>query len=48
MLKTEVNDTSREGENARLPAMTAMLIPGLERHPELPKWDLLIRSASAL
>ena len=29
MLKTAVHDPSREGENARLPAMTAMLIPGL-------------------
>ena len=29
VLKTEVNGTSRKGENARLPAMTAMLIPGL-------------------
>jgi hypothetical protein len=28
MLKTAVHDPSREGENARLPAMTAMLIPG--------------------
>jgi hypothetical protein len=28
VLKTEVNGTSREGENARLPAMTAMLILG--------------------
>ena len=29
VLKTEVNGTASEGENARLPAMTAMLIPGL-------------------
>jgi hypothetical protein len=28
MLKTEVNGTARKGENSRLPAMTAMLIPG--------------------
>ena len=28
VLKTEGNGTAREGENARLPAMTAMLIPG--------------------
>jgi len=29
VLKTEVNGTARKGGNARLPAMTAMLIPGL-------------------
>jgi hypothetical protein len=28
VLKTEVNDISREGKNARLPAMIAMLILG--------------------
>ena len=28
-LKTELNGTGKDGGNARLPAMTALLIPGL-------------------
>src|SRR5215831_14748750 len=30
VLKTEVNGTARKGGNARLPTMTARLIPGLQ------------------